>query len=478
MLTALIRRLTGFEPATLVTSFHAEGYEAYGRRFVESFERFWPLNYALRVYAENVQVAPASRRVRVLDLLESVPELKSFRARHAGNPAASGRIGGGRYDYRYDALKFANKVFAVVHAARHCRDRLLVWLDADVVTLRPVPADFIQRLLREDCFAAYLGRFAHHSETGFLAFNLKAGGAKDFFAAYEAIYTSDELFRLREWHDCEVFDTVRATFSACGKIRTRDLSPEGTSHPFVNSVLGEYMDHLKGPERKRLGHTPPADYRYYRGVRLPPEPANFEAGRYAYLPRIVRLVKPALMVEVGTWSGHRAIQMARAALATREHVRYEGFDLFEDATPERDRAEMNVKPHYSQEQVEALLASFALRNPGFTFALTKGDSRDVLAELDADFAFIDGGHSVATIRSDFERLHRCRVIVLDDWYEGPIDVDRFGCNRVVESVPHWVLPGGDPVAGGGRTRLVVVAEATTLQELKAALSREQEGSAA
>ncbi len=467
MLRKLTRRLVGFERTTLVTSFHAEGYEAYGRRFIESFERFWPANYELTVYAEDVAVDPTSARVRIVPLLDSVPALRSFRARHAANARARGQLQARHYNYRFDALKFANKAFALAHAARNCGTPLLAWLDADIVTLKSVPADFIARVLGEGNFVAYLGRFANHTETGFLAFDMGVPAAREFFRAYEEMYVTDEVFRLREWHDCEVFDAVRATFSALGKIRACNLSPAGTSHPFVNSVLGEYMDHLKGPVRKQLGRTPAEEYRYYRGILLPPAPSNLNAGRYAYIPRIIQQVKPTSIIEVGTWSGHRAIQMARAAMAAGgKPVHYSGFDLFEEGTPEVDKAEMNVKPHFSQEQVEALLARFASDYPEFTFELTKGNTREVLPFTAADLAFIDGGHALDTIRTDFERLRASRVIIMDDWYEGGIDIEKFGCNRVVEALPHWILPKGDPVAGGGLTHLVIVADPPLLDALR------------
>lgn len=465
MLEALKRRLVGFERTTVVTSFHAKGYEEYGRRFIDSFERCWPGNYDLRIYAEDVAVQPSSGRTSVTDLLRSVPALAEFRARHASNPATRG-MAGGRYNYRYDALKFANKSFAIAHAARTCRTRLLVWLDADTVTLKPVPADWIRAVLGADAFVAYLGRLGQHTETGFLAFDLQAPNAAEFFDAFERIYTSDELFQLREWHDCEAFDAVRTTFAALGKIRSRNLSPPDTPHPFVNSVLGEYLDHLKGPERKRLGYSPPSEYRYYRGVALPPPPPNLNAGRYAYIPRLVQLLRPASIVEIGTWSGHRAIQMSRAALSRSDRVHYHGFDLFEDGTPETDAKELNVKPHYSEARVEALLGLFALNHPGFSFTLTKGNTRETLPPMNADFAFIDGGHSVKTIESDSAQLRGCRVVLFDDWYDGPIDTSRFGCNIIVQAHPHLVLPAGDPVAGGGTTRLAVFADAAILEKIR------------
>lgn len=188
--------------------------------------------------------------------------------------------------------------------------------------------------------------------------------------------------------------------------------------------------------------------------------------RYGHLIGLVRHYRPATIVEVGTWDGRRAIEMASAALAYRA-VAYTGFDLFEDATPETGRRELNVKPAARLEDVQARLLAFQQRHPGFGFALVKGDSRTTLPELVVDFAFIDGGHSVATVASDYERLKRSDVVVLDDFYlpdvDGRIpDVTRFGCNRLLDQLRNetrrriQVLPAADPVRGGGLVSMVAI----------------------
>lgn len=188
--------------------------------------------------------------------------------------------------------------------------------------------------------------------------------------------------------------------------------------------------------------------------------------RYAHLIDLVRDHEPATIVEVGTWDGRRAIEMARAALSRRA-VAYTGFDLFEDATAETDARELNVKRHVRLADVRAKLSEFQARNHGFGFRLVKGDSRTTLTDMAADFAFIDGGHSVETIASDYQRLKRSDVVVLDDFYlpdaEGRIpDITRFGCNRLLDRLRTetrrriQILPAADRVRGGGLVSMVAI----------------------
>lgn len=176
--------------------------------------------------------------------------------------------------------------------------------------------------------------------------------------------------------------------------------------------------------------------------------------RYVQLIDAVRAKSPQTIVEIGTWNGVRAQQM----LAVAPHARYYGFDLFEDATRDTDAAEMNVKPHY---YCEAVLD----RLTGFDAHLIKGNTRETLPafkpDRPVDFVWLDGGHSVETIRSDWEAIRPHLApeawVFFDDYYTGPeINTERFGCNLVVADLKHEVLPLKDKVAGGGYVQMVRV----------------------
>lgn len=173
--------------------------------------------------------------------------------------------------------------------------------------------------------------------------------------------------------------------------------------------------------------------------------------RYKQLLAAVRERQPKAILEVGTWNGTRALEMLNLSPASR----YYGFDLFEDATPATDREEKNVKPHHYMERVAEKLT-------GFEAYLFKGNTRETLANFNEpiDFVWIDGGHSVETIRSDWENVKRCltpdAAVFFDDYYTGPIDTTRFGCNSIVADLKHEVLPERDQVAGGGWVQIVRV----------------------
>ena len=148
------------------------------------------------------------------------------------------------------------------------------------------------------------------------------------------------------------------------------------------------------------------------------------------------------ILEVGTWTAYRAVDLLAYA---PNKAMYYGFDLFEDMTEELDKAEFNVKHHVPMHAADAYLGVFP-------HELIKGNTHDTLPEfvkrdIKIDFAFIDGGHSEETIRSDFDSVRKMMnkggMIILDDYYTPPIKGK--GCNEIVKDVEHELLPEKDKI---------------------------------
>jgi hypothetical protein len=437
------------ERVTVFTTVHAAGFAKYGENFISSFLANWPDNYDLWLYGEGFDLEAPSSRIKFIDLDSSIPALSAFKKRHALNMVTHGQLKGG-YNYRFDAVRFANKAYVMCDVFRKQPSRHVIWLDADTTSFLPVPVDLVDRILADGEFMGYLGRMGMHSETGFLPFDLGHSGASAFFEAVEAMYNTDTVLSLAEWHDCQVIDTVRATLQAQSVIRSRNLNAFNTGHPFVNSVAGLFMDHMKGPVRKDAKHSKASDY-----VIPPYSRVNFNGGRYGQIPDIIRAARPSTILEIGTWSGWRAIQMALVALESGGPVHYKGFDVFEEYSTEFDSREMNVKPHFSKAEITRLLSLLVDIYPEFSFELVQGNTNDTLRHEKADFVFLDGGHSVATIQHDFDAVRESKLVLLDDYYTGPIDTQAFGCNAVLSGEQAYLLPKRDPVAGGGFTQFAV-----------------------
>jgi len=268
-----------------VTTFNEDGYNKYGEKMIDAFLTFWPDTQRIVVYVEDFDLPwkfARDPRITVRDL-NQVQSLTAFKTRHEDNPKAHGHWPVETYltqkNFKFDAVRFSHKVFALYDAFHNLLEdaKALVWLDADTITHRKVPEDFIEKVAPRNYFdsggkhpygiAAYLGRIKQHSECGFVVYNCTHPMMSDFWQTFANYYITDEIFNLKEWHDSFVFDHVRKIFEERG-MKNRNLTPRHfTGHPFINCALGEYMDHMKGA-RKHHGRSKKSE----RIVRAQNEP--------------------------------------------------------------------------------------------------------------------------------------------------------------------------------------------------------------
>jgi len=228
----------------VVTSFNQDGLEKYAHRCLETF-RNWPVNARLVVYAEDCK-PEVSEMVEVRDLHKCCPDLVEFKERYK-NLAPP--------DWRWNVVKFSNKVFAAVHALKDHED-VGVWLDADCVTYCPIPNGLIESLFDEGRYLAFYKRPNFYTETGFWAVDGSSQWHKPFLSAFKACYTDGTIFEQSEWHDCMAFDYARKRLEAKG-MPCHNLTPKEYPqlHPMSVSLLSPFIDHCKG-NRKTLGYSP------------------------------------------------------------------------------------------------------------------------------------------------------------------------------------------------------------------------------
>lgn len=167
------------------------------------------------------------------------------------------------WDFRFNAIKFSFKVFSLLQVLRDTSSAShLVWLDADIRVLRPFSKKDLEAFLPSGSeMMAYLGRTNFPMpnpclEAGWLAFNLGHPETKNFLEFVAQQYVTGEVFTQKEWHDSWIWNVAKTDFEKRG-VHFKNLSGpfETSEHPFVNSGLGEYFDHLKGPDRKRVGSS-------------------------------------------------------------------------------------------------------------------------------------------------------------------------------------------------------------------------------
>ena len=271
----------------IITSYKPGTWDSFSKRGIESMTKHLPKEVDIVVYNEEPKPDYNSDRIKWVDLNTAEPELFKFKNKHKNDPVACGETtpieggvrrlpnaGGrdrGKGSYLWDAVRFSNKVFCVVNAVRNSPEYdYIIWIDADTYTFRPMPIRFLENLLPINTMLTYLGRErfelkdgGKYPECGFVGYNLRHPEVQNFVNEWEQLYTTDNVFKLLEWHDSFILWHLAKKFKKEKNIKINDIGyAKGVKghHVFVNSELGLYMDHMKG-KRKQKGTSAKNDLR-------------------------------------------------------------------------------------------------------------------------------------------------------------------------------------------------------------------------
>ena len=267
----------------VVTTFHEEGLRKYGQRMINTFCENWPAEVKLHIYPESCNPAIRDHSHVTLKRLEEIPELMAFKERWKTVPKANGDVSADpvrsrRKDsgkgFKWHAVRFAHKVYAIFHCAQETDADILIWMDADTICHSPITVQDLHRMIPIDSELCYLGRKGKYSECGLYAMNLRSPNIQNFLKEFQHMYDDAEhgIFLLEEWHDSFVFDAVRMKFPQMRQLdwaaHLHNLKPHphsstGEGHPLINSEWGAWLDHLKG-SRKNLGRSKREDLKVQR----------------------------------------------------------------------------------------------------------------------------------------------------------------------------------------------------------------------
>ena len=267
----------------VVTTFHEDGLEKYAQRMINTFCDNWPAEIVLHLYPEMCNPAIRDHSRVTLKRLEEVDELMTFKNTWKGVPKANGDVSADpvrsqRKDagkgFKWHAVRFAHKVYAIFDCAKTTDADILIWMDADTICHSPITMQDLYRMIPTDSELCYLGRKGKYSECGLYSMNLRSANVQAFLKEFQKAYDQAEqgIFQLAEWHDSFVFDAVRVKFpqmrqldwaSHLHDIRPKLGSSQGEGHPLINSEWGAWLDHLKGG-RKKLGRSKAEDLKVQR----------------------------------------------------------------------------------------------------------------------------------------------------------------------------------------------------------------------
>jgi hypothetical protein len=258
----------------VVTTFHEDGLKKYAQKMINSFCENWPQEVTLHIYPEKCNPAIHNHAHVTLTDLDGVMELTAFKDQWKNVPKANGDVTSDpvrskRKDagkgFKWNAIRFAHKVYAIADCAKNTDADILIWMDADTICHSPITIARLNQLIPADKDLCFLGRKGKYTECGLYAMNLRSPTINLFLKEFQRMYDDAEngIFRLAEWHDSFVFDAVRAKFKNLKELDWSGHLITGEGHPLINSEWGAYLDHLKG-DRKTAGRSKLSDLKVKR----------------------------------------------------------------------------------------------------------------------------------------------------------------------------------------------------------------------
>jgi hypothetical protein len=142
------------------------------------------------------------------------------------------------------------------------------------------------------------------------------------------------------------------------------------------------------------------------------------------------------ILEIGTYNGDNAIGMIQTTPVNPKEITYWGFDYFEQFPKDKEQEE--AATGYTNAASMSEVAQKIVYATGAEVNLTQGDSRLTVQSTNLpimDFIYIDGGHSIETIRNDWINVQKCigpeTVIFFDDYFVRRNDI---GCKFILDEL--------------------------------------------
>lgn len=207
-----------------MTSFGPDGYKKYGEKFIKSYLDHTDI--PLVVYVEKDDKYPKGPEYRNL---WDIPYVREW----VDNTEEV-------QDFRWNIHRFVRKAFVQIQELKE-NVGIICWLDADIVFRENFgPKQFKEKM--GDAYCGYMGRENYHPCTSFIGFNCGLADNEVFLRAYETMYMTGGVLKLKEWHDAYVFGHVLKESG----VSSKNLSPWGKPVENVFDKVFPFAHHKKG----------------------------------------------------------------------------------------------------------------------------------------------------------------------------------------------------------------------------------------
>jgi hypothetical protein len=229
----------------VITSFNEKYYNMIGKDCVNTWLTCWPNKLKLTCYVEEFTL-PEHDRLKQIPFDHLSQSYFDFQDVEDNERV---RI-------------FSKKAFSVIHAFENSVADRIIWIDADLLTEKSVPMDFLKAICPNDTLATFMG-VNHHkerhnpnseivfsAETGFFVVNPTHPDFKKFANRYKEYYEKRLSANLRRFYDGDVFGAVVNEFpnTKFNDLCLKDNHKHKT--PLKRTPLGIFFTHVKAKRSK------------------------------------------------------------------------------------------------------------------------------------------------------------------------------------------------------------------------------------
>lgn len=233
------------ENIIFVSTFNKKLYDQYANRLISSYENT-NQEFKLYIFSED-KFKFQNKNIIYHNIFDVEPDLKSF----INNNNNKNKI----INYKYDAVRFSYKVFSLIAGTKF--GEKIFYIDADCIFLKKIDKYFVNNFLPNTKSISYYFRKYKHPETGFFAININNTVSKEFISEYKNMYTSGNIFNLKEQHDAYVFGNIMGKIIDKHPDQVKFNGDKNSEHIIANDdFVNQFIDHTKGELRKQLGYSP------------------------------------------------------------------------------------------------------------------------------------------------------------------------------------------------------------------------------
>jgi hypothetical protein len=207
--TVMINERKQCDDVLFFTTFNKNGYELYGRTWVQSFiaTANYYNKFRAKVYYEGFKPDVEHPSIEWVDYKSTIPFHGKWKRDYESRTTHADYV-------KTMTVRFSHKAFVIQHALKHNTNDYLIWLDGDCVFKAADYTHFPSKLLGDKLLACQVEHAAdlNHVESGILIFNGKHKDKMTFVNAFKRWYEVDNILPMGQPYDgFLIFKTLLTT---------------------------------------------------------------------------------------------------------------------------------------------------------------------------------------------------------------------------------------------------------------------------